>query len=106
MIRRSYYLGWTTAHIADDLQIAQGTVRSRLHYAVRALRQTLQEMGAIHHAIPTGALARVHSSDEFTLWDVSDVLISLSSTEHLGSAARHALTSEGCVASGVTWMSI
>ena len=45
VIRRSYYLGWTTAHIADDLQIAHGTVRSRLHYAVRALRLALQEMG-------------------------------------------------------------
>jgi RNA polymerase sigma-70 factor, ECF subfamily len=45
VIRRSYYLGWTTAQIADDLQIAEGTVKSRLHYAVRALRLTLQEMG-------------------------------------------------------------
>ena len=45
MIRRSYYLGWTTAQIADDLQIAEGTVKSRLHYAVRALRLRLQEMG-------------------------------------------------------------
>ena len=45
VIRRSYYLGWTTAQIARDLQIAEGTVKSRLHYAVRALRLTLQEMG-------------------------------------------------------------
>ena len=45
VIRRSYYLGWTTAQIAEDLQIADGTVKSRLHYAVRALRLTLQEMG-------------------------------------------------------------
>jgi RNA polymerase sigma-70 factor (ECF subfamily) len=45
VVRRSYYLGWTTAQIADDLQIAEGTVKSRLHYAVRALRLTLQEMG-------------------------------------------------------------
>lgn len=45
VIRRSYYLGWTTAQIAVDLQIAEGTVKSRLHYAVRALRLTLQEMG-------------------------------------------------------------
>ena len=37
VIRRSYYLGWTTAQIAEDLQIAEGTVKSRLHYAVRAL---------------------------------------------------------------------
>jgi RNA polymerase sigma-70 factor (ECF subfamily) len=45
VIRRSYYLGWTTAQIAEDLQIAEGTVKSRLHYAVRALKLVLQEMG-------------------------------------------------------------
>ena len=45
VIERSYYRGWTTAQIAADLQIAEGTVKSRLHYAVRALRLTLQEMG-------------------------------------------------------------
>ena len=45
VVWRSYYLGWTTAQIADDLEIAEGTVKSRLHYAVRALRLTLQEMG-------------------------------------------------------------
>jgi RNA polymerase sigma-70 factor (ECF subfamily) len=45
VVRRSYYQGWTTAQIAEDLQIAEGTVKSRLHYAMRALRLTLQEMG-------------------------------------------------------------
>ncbi|MCW2653697.1 MAG: polymerase sigma factor, sigma-70 family [Mycobacterium sp.] len=45
VIRRSYYQGWTTAQIAEDLQIAEGTVKSRLHYAVRALRLALDEMG-------------------------------------------------------------
>lgn len=40
---RSYYLGWPLAQIAEDLQIAEGTVKSRLHYALRAMRQTLQE---------------------------------------------------------------
>ena len=45
VIRRSYYLGWTTARIADDLRIADDTVKSRLHHAIRALRLTLQEMG-------------------------------------------------------------
>jgi RNA polymerase sigma-70 factor, ECF subfamily len=45
VIDRSYYRGWTTAQIAADLGIAEGTVKSRLHYAVRALRLTLQEMG-------------------------------------------------------------
>jgi len=43
VISRAYYQGWTTAQIADDLQIAEGTVKSRLHYALRALRLTLQE---------------------------------------------------------------
>jgi RNA polymerase sigma-70 factor, ECF subfamily len=45
VIRRSYYLRWTTARIADDLHIADDTVKSRLHHAMRALRLTLQEMG-------------------------------------------------------------
>jgi RNA polymerase sigma-70 factor (ECF subfamily) len=45
VIERSYYRGWTTAQIAADLDIAEGTVKSRLHYAVRALRLTLQELG-------------------------------------------------------------
>ena len=45
VIRRSYYLGWTTARIADDLHIADDTMKSRLHHAMRALRLTLQGMG-------------------------------------------------------------
>lgn len=45
VVQRSYYQGWTTAQIAADLGIAEGTVKSRLHYAVRALRLNLQEMG-------------------------------------------------------------
>jgi RNA polymerase sigma-70 factor (ECF subfamily) len=45
VIRRAYYQGWTTAQIAADFHIAEGTVKSRLHYAVRALRLTFQEMG-------------------------------------------------------------
>jgi RNA polymerase sigma-70 factor (ECF subfamily) len=45
VILRSYYRGWTTAQIAADLHIAEGTVRSRLHYAMRALRLALEEMG-------------------------------------------------------------
>jgi RNA polymerase sigma-70 factor, ECF subfamily len=45
VVERSYYRGWTTAQIAADLDIAEGTVKSRLHYAVRALRLTMQEMG-------------------------------------------------------------
>lgn len=46
VVRRSYYLGWTTTRIADDLHITDDAVKSRLHHAMRALRFTLQEMGA------------------------------------------------------------
>jgi RNA polymerase sigma-70 factor (ECF subfamily) len=42
VIHRAYYLGWTTAQIADDLHIGECTVKSRLHVALRALRLTLQ----------------------------------------------------------------
>lgn len=45
VIRRAYYQGWTTAQIAADLEIAEGTVKSRLHYGMRALKLRLQEMG-------------------------------------------------------------
>jgi RNA polymerase sigma-70 factor (ECF subfamily) len=45
VILRAYYQGWSVAQTAADLQIAEGTVKSRLHYAVRALRLSLQEMG-------------------------------------------------------------
>jgi RNA polymerase sigma-70 factor (ECF subfamily) len=45
VVQRSYFKGWTTAQIAADLRIAEGTVKSRLHYALRALRLALGEMG-------------------------------------------------------------
>jgi RNA polymerase sigma-70 factor, ECF subfamily len=45
VVGRSYYRGWTTAQIAADLGIADGAVKSRLHYALRAMRQALLEMG-------------------------------------------------------------
>ena len=54
VIRRSYYQRQTTAQIAADLDIAEGTVKSRLHYAVRALRLTLQEIGC-GDTCPTGS---------------------------------------------------
>jgi DNA-directed RNA polymerase specialized sigma24 family protein len=44
VVWRSYYLVWMTAQIADDRHIADGTVKSRLHCALLALRLTLQEM--------------------------------------------------------------
>jgi RNA polymerase sigma-70 factor, ECF subfamily len=45
VISRAYYQGATTAQIAAELEIAEGTVKSRLHYGMRALRLKLQEMG-------------------------------------------------------------
>ena len=45
VIRRSYYEAQTTAQIADDLQIAEATVKSTLHYAMRALRRAMQPVG-------------------------------------------------------------
>jgi RNA polymerase sigma-70 factor, ECF subfamily len=45
VVQRSYFQGWTTAQIAADLGIADGTVKSRLHYALRALRLIMCEMG-------------------------------------------------------------
>ncbi|UFS59013.1 sigma-70 family RNA polymerase sigma factor [Subtercola endophyticus] len=41
----SYYGGKTVAEIAEHLGIPDGTVKSRLHYALRALRLALQEKG-------------------------------------------------------------
>jgi RNA polymerase sigma-70 factor, ECF subfamily len=42
---RAYYLGQTIADIAAHEQIPEGTVKSRLHYALHALRNRLQETG-------------------------------------------------------------
>jgi RNA polymerase sigma-70 factor (ECF subfamily) len=44
-VRRAYHHGWTTAQIGEDLGIAESAVKSRLHHALRAVRQTLQERG-------------------------------------------------------------
>ena len=45
VVRRSYYEAWTRAQIADDLYIAEDTVRSRRHDALRSLLLTLQKRG-------------------------------------------------------------
>ena len=45
VVIHSYYLRETTAEIAQNLQVAEGTVKSRLHYALRAMRLALQEGG-------------------------------------------------------------
>ena len=45
VIVRAYYGGQNTADLAAELGIAEGTVKSRLHYGLRALRLALQEKG-------------------------------------------------------------
>lgn len=40
-----YYRGRSVAEAADRLGIPEGTVKSRTHYALRALRLALEEMG-------------------------------------------------------------
>ena len=47
VIVRAYYLGQTVADIAQQEGIPEGTVKSRLHYALRALRIALQERGVV-----------------------------------------------------------
>jgi RNA polymerase sigma-70 factor (ECF subfamily) len=42
----TFYRGGTTATVARGLGIPHGTARSRLHYALQALRQQLQDCGA------------------------------------------------------------
>jgi RNA polymerase sigma-70 factor, ECF subfamily len=45
VIVECYYRGRSTAEAADVLRIPVGTVKSRTHYALRALRLAMQEMG-------------------------------------------------------------
>lgn len=45
VIVRAYYGGRSVAAIAGELEIPEGTVKSRLHYGLRALRLALQEKG-------------------------------------------------------------
>jgi len=43
VLLETFYRGGTTAAVARELGIPHGTARSRLHYALDALRQELQE---------------------------------------------------------------
>lgn len=45
VIRQAYFGGNDTASIAAALEIPEGTVKSRLHYGLRALRLALEERG-------------------------------------------------------------
>jgi RNA polymerase sigma-70 factor, ECF subfamily len=47
VVVHAYYRGQSTAEMSRDLQIPEGTVKSRLHYALRAMRLALQERGVI-----------------------------------------------------------
>lgn len=46
IIVHSYFQDETLSEIAETLHIPQGTAKSRLHYALRALRLALRERGA------------------------------------------------------------
>ncbi|MHC6175284.1 sigma-70 family RNA polymerase sigma factor [Glutamicibacter endophyticus] len=46
VIVRAYVGGRSTSEMAQELGIAAGTVKSRLHYGMRALRLALEERGA------------------------------------------------------------
>jgi RNA polymerase sigma-70 factor (ECF subfamily) len=46
MLVETFYRGGTTATVARQLGIPHGTARSRLHYALQALRQQLQDRDA------------------------------------------------------------
>jgi RNA polymerase sigma-70 factor (ECF subfamily) len=47
VIAGAYYGGLSTAELSDELGIPPGTVKSRLHYGLRALRLALQERGVV-----------------------------------------------------------
>ncbi len=44
---RAYYVGQTVAEIAAHERVPEGTIKSRMHYALRALRIALQERGVV-----------------------------------------------------------
>ena len=45
VIVRAYYGGRSIAEVAREFDIPEGTVKSRMHYGLRALRLALQEKG-------------------------------------------------------------
>lgn len=47
VLHRAYYYGWSTEQIAVDLEIAEVSVKTQLHYALRTLQQTLRDMGPV-----------------------------------------------------------
>ena len=47
MLVELFYRRSSVREAADRLQIAEGTVKSRSHYALRALKLALNEIGAV-----------------------------------------------------------
>lgn len=47
VVVRAYYGGRSTAELAEELGIPPGTVKSRLHYGMRALRLACEERGIL-----------------------------------------------------------
>ena len=47
MLQECYFNGRSVAEAARRLGIPEGTVKSRTHYALRALRLALEEMGVV-----------------------------------------------------------
>lgn len=47
VLRECYYAGCSVAEAARRLEIPEGTVKSRTHYALHALRQALEELGVV-----------------------------------------------------------
>ncbi len=47
VLHECYFRGSTVAQAAEALRIPSGTVKSRTHYALRALRLALEEMGGL-----------------------------------------------------------
>ncbi|MBL0886269.1 sigma-70 family RNA polymerase sigma factor [Myceligenerans indicum] len=47
VIAHAYFGGRSTAELAELLDVPEGTVKSRLHYGLRALRLALQERGVV-----------------------------------------------------------
>jgi RNA polymerase sigma-70 factor (ECF subfamily) len=47
VLAENFYRGGTMATVARELGIPHGTARSRLHYALDALRKQLQEQDSI-----------------------------------------------------------
>jgi RNA polymerase sigma-70 factor, ECF subfamily len=45
VLLQTYYRGRSVAEAAERLGVPEGTVKSRTHYAMRALRLALEEMG-------------------------------------------------------------